>query len=124
SAFTNGLVKVCEGQSLDKEFEIKKTVLLNEYILMIEKKTAALSEMCCKIGTLLGGGTVKEINALSSFGKNIGIAFQIQDDLLDIVGNENETGKFIGGDLVEGKKTYLFLKAFEKANASEKKILS
>lgn len=124
SAFTKGLVEVCEGQSLDKEYETKKIVSLEEYILMIEKKTAALSEMCCKIGSLLGGGKVKEVNALSSFGKNIGIAFQIQDDLLDIIGNENETGKFIGGDLVEGKKTYLFLKAIEKAKGSDKKYLS
>lgn len=124
SAFTKGLVEVCEGQSLDKEYETKKIVSLEEYILMIEKKTAALSEMCCKIGSLLGGGKVKEVTALSSFGKNIGIAFQIQDDLLDIIGNENETGKFIGGDLVEGKKTYLFLKAIEKAKGSDKKYLS
>ncbi len=122
-AFTKGLVDVCEGQSLDKEFEIRKDVLLNEYILMIQLKTAAMIEMCCKIGAILGNGSDKEIKALSSFGKNIGIAFQIQDDLLDITGNEIELGKFIGGDLVEGKKTYLFIKALEKAKGNARKKL-
>ena len=119
-AFTKGLVDVCEGQSLDKEFETRKKVLIREYILMIQLKTAAMIEMCCKIGAMLGGGSDEEIKALAGFGKNIGIAFQIQDDLLDITGNENELGKFIGGDLVEGKKTFLFIKALEKATGNDR----
>ncbi len=122
-AFTKGLVDVCEGQSLNKEFEIRKDVLLSEYIFMIQLKTAAMIEMCCRIGAILGGGSEKEIKALAGFGKNIGIAFQIQDDLLDITGNENELGKFIGGDLVEGKKTFLFIKALERAKGSDRKKL-
>ncbi|MCL5031274.1 MAG: polyprenyl synthetase family protein [Bacteroidetes bacterium] len=122
-AFTKGLVDVCEGQSLDKEFEISKEVSLEEYILMIQLKTAAMIEMCCKIGAMLGGGSEEEIKALAGFGKNIGIAFQIQDDLLDITGNENELGKFIGGDLVEGKKTFLFIKALERASGNDRKKL-
>jgi geranylgeranyl diphosphate synthase type II len=119
-AFTKGLVEVCEGQSIDKEFETRKDVSIQEYILMIKKKTAAMMEMCCLIGAVLGGGNGKEIKGLADFGKNIGIAFQIQDDLLDITGNEDDLGKFVGGDLVEGKKTFLFLKALEKAKDTDR----
>jgi len=121
--FNKGLIEVCEGQSLDKEFELKANVTINDYLEMIQKKTAAMMEMCCNIGALIGGGTKKEIDALSSFGKNIGIAFQIQDDLLDIIGNEYEFGKFVGSDLIEGKKTYLFLTALNKAKGNDKKDL-
>jgi len=118
--FTKGLIEVCEGQSLDKEFEMRKAVSIEEYIKMIRKKTAAMMEMCCCIGAILGGGNLNEIKALSRYGRNLGIAFQINDDLLDITGNENDFGKFVGGDLVEGKKTYLFIKALEKAKGKER----
>ena len=121
--FTKGLVEVCEGQSLDKEYETKVSISLNDYIKMIQKKTAAMLEMCCLIGARLGKGSAGEINALASFGRNIGIAFQIQDDLLDIVADELEFGKKIGGDLVEGKKTYLLVKALEKAEGKYKQQL-
>ncbi len=123
AAFTKGLVEVCEGQSMDKDFEVRKSISIEEYIVMIEKKTAAMAEMCCEIGSRLGGGSEKEIKALAKFGKNIGIAFQIQDDLLDIAADEAEFGKVVGGDLVEGKKTYLFLKALEKSKGQDKKDL-
>ena len=122
-AFTQGLVEVCEGQSMDKDFELKQKVSIEEYLLMIEKKTAAMAEMCCKIGAYLGGGTEVEVKALSKFGRNIGIAFQIQDDLLDISADEKEFGKIVGGDLMEGKKTYLFLKALSKAKGEDNKLL-
>lgn len=124
AAFTKGLVEVCEGQSLDKEYETRKQVALSEYLVMIRKKTAAMIEMCCSIGAQLGGGTPKEIEALSKYGRNLGIAFQIQDDLLDIVADEAEFGKFVGGDLVEGKKTYLFLKALEKSSGKDRTLLN
>ena len=123
SAFTKGLVDVCEGQSMDKDFEIQEDVSIKDYETMIEKKTAAMVEMCCKIGALLSGGTKNEINGLANFGRSIGIAFQIQDDLLDITGNENEFGKFVGGDLVEGKKTFLFIKALERAKGKNRQAL-
>jgi len=123
SAFTKGLVEVCEGQSLDKDFETANNVSIYDYKLMIMKKTAAMSEMCCTIGALLGGGSPKEIKAVSLFGKNIGIAFQIQDDLLDITGVEKEFGKKVGGDLIEGKKTFLFISALSKAKGNERKKL-
>jgi geranylgeranyl diphosphate synthase type II len=90
---------------------------------MIKKKTAAMAEMCCKIGALLGGGTKKQVNALGKYGLNLGIAFQIQDDLLDISADEKEFGKTIGGDLVEGKKTFLFLEALEKSSGEERRKL-
>ena len=121
--FTSGLIEVCEGQSLDKDFEIRKKVTLDEYITMISKKTAALAEISCSIGAKLGKGTKKEISDLRRYGKYLGLAFQIQDDLLDIMADEAELGKKIGGDLVEGKKTYLLLKALEKAKGNNKKLL-
>ncbi len=121
--FTKILVEVCEGQSLDKEYESEPVVNLKDYIEMIRKKTAVMLEMCCSIGARLGNGTEKEIKALSSFGKNIGIAFQVQDDLLDITADENEFGKKIGGDLVEGKKTFLLISALNKARGNHKKMI-
>lgn len=123
SAFTKGLIEVCEGQSLDSDFETRNNVSIDEYKLMIIKKTAAMFEMCCSIGALLGGGSTKEIKAVSLFGKNIGIAFQIQDDLLDISGDEKKFGKKVGGDLIEGKKTFLFIEALSKAKGNDKKKL-
>ncbi|HEY6626986.1 MAG TPA: polyprenyl synthetase family protein [Ignavibacteriaceae bacterium] len=123
SSFTQGLIEVCEGQSLDTDFELRKNVSLSEYILMIKKKTAAMAEMCCRIGALLGGGTETQVNALGNYGLNLGIAFQIQDDLLDIIADEKEFGKTIGGDLVEGKKTFLFLEALEKSKGEDRKKL-
>ncbi len=123
NAFTRGLIEVCEGQSLDTDFEQRKNVTISEYLLMIKKKTAAMAEMCCKIGAFLGGGSKSQVNALGNYGKNLGIAFQIQDDLLDISADEKKFGKTIGGDLVEGKKTFLFLEALEKSKGENRKKL-
>jgi geranylgeranyl diphosphate synthase, type II len=121
--FTHGIIEICEGQSLDKEFEIRKNVTIEEYKVMIFKKTAALAQMCCSIGAQIAVADKKTVSILESYGKNIGMAFQIQDDLLDILADEKEFGKKIGGDLIEGKKTYLFLKALEKAKGADKKKL-
>ncbi len=123
STFNHGIIEVCEGQSLDKEFETRKNVSIDDYLEMIYKKTAALAQMCCSIGGQLGGGNKEQIKALANYGKNLGLAFQIQDDLLDITADERELGKPVGGDLVEGKKTYLFLRALEKAKGNDKKLL-
>jgi len=123
NAFTHGLIEVCEGQSLDTDFEQRKNVSISEYLLMIKKKTAAMAEMCCKIGAFLGGGSRSQVNALGNYGMNLGIAFQIQDDLLDISADEKKFGKTIGGDLVEGKKTFLFLEALEKSKGENRKKL-
>lgn len=123
STFTKGIIEVCEGQSLDKEFELRDEVSIDEYLLMIQKKTAALLEICCSIGARLAGASDKQIKALEAFGVNLGMAFQIQDDLLDISANEAEFGKTIGGDLIEGKKTFLFLKALELAAGQDREKL-
>ena len=121
--FTKALVEVCEGQSYDKDFETNKKVSISDYKLMIKKKTAALTEMCCYLGAVLGGGSQKEIQSLKLFGRYIGFAFQIRDDLLDITASEKKFGKVMGGDLIEGKKTFLLLKALELAKGNDKKLL-
>ena len=121
--FTKALIEVCEGQGYDKDFETLKNVSIKNYNLMIQKKTAALTEMCCHLGAVLGGGDKKQTNSLKLFGRYIGFAFQIRDDLLDITGDENQFGKVSGGDLIEGKKTYLLLKALEVAKGNDKKML-
>lgn len=123
--FTQGIIEVCEGQSLDKEFESRNDVSISEYKKMIYKKTAALAEMSCKIGSLIVNANKKYVNAVSQYGKNLGIAFQIQDDLLDIIAEEEKFGKKIGSDLIEGKKTFLFLNAIKKAvNESDIQLLN
>lgn len=121
--FTQGIIEICEGQSYDKDFEVRKDVSIDEYLMMIQKKTAALAEMCCYIGAKIVGGKNSEVQNMAEFGRNLGLAFQLQDDLLDITGDQQKFGKLVGGDLIEGKKTYLFLKALEKAKGEDKKLL-
>lgn len=123
STFTNGIIEVCEGQSLDKDFELRDDVTIDEYKIMIYKKTAALAKMSCSIGAQICCSENSYIKAVENYGKYLGMAFQIQDDLLDIIGEEKKFGKKIGSDLIEGKKTYLFLKALEKAEGNDKKKL-
>ena len=123
NSFTKGLEEICEGQSLDTDFEKRKNVSLEEYVDMIKKKTASMVKMCCEIGAILGGGKRSEVIAMANYGLNIGIAFQIQDDMLDITAKEERLGKRIGGDLMKGKKTYLFIKALEKSKGTNKKML-
>lgn len=122
-AFTEAIIEVCEGQSWDKEFETRQSVSISEYIMMIDKKTSELLKCCAEIGALIGGGTDGEIEALKEYALNTGLAFQIQDDLLDIIADEKKFGKKIGGDLREGKKTYLLLKALETATDKADRIL-
>ncbi|MGK9475870.1 polyprenyl synthetase family protein [Melioribacter sp. OK-6-Me] len=121
--FTQGIIDVCEGQSLDKEFETRKEVSLMEYRFMIQKKTAALLSACTSIGGLIAKADDSAMRILKNYGKNLGMAFQIQDDLLDIIADEKKFGKKVGSDLIEGKKTFLFLKALEKARGGDKKKL-
>jgi len=121
--FTEGVVEVCEGQAYDKEFETRRAIRVEEYLLMIEKKTAKMVAVAAEIGALIGNGTEASIRALRRYGEHLGRAFQIQDDLLDIVANERELGKAVGGDLVEGKKTLLLLEALRRARGREKEML-
>lgn len=112
-AFTDGVIEVCEGQSLDKEFEFSDNVSINDYKIMNRKKTAELLRTSAVIGALIANADDNEINAISAYSENIGLAFQIHDDLLDVIADENEFGKKIGGDILEKKKTFLYLKALE-----------
>lgn len=121
--FTEGVVEVCEGQAYDKEFETRSSVGVKDYILMIDKKTAKMVAVAAEIGGLIGNGSRSSILALRKYGAYVGRAFQIQDDLLDIIGNEQELGKAIGGDIVEGKKTFLLLEALRVARGQSRTLL-
>jgi len=121
--FTEGVVTICEGQALDKEFETRHRVHVNEYLLMIEKKTGKLVSVAAQLGAMIGNAAPSDLDALRQYGEYVGRAFQIQDDLLDIVADEKEFGKTIGGDLVEGKKTFLLLEALRRAKGEQKKML-
>ncbi len=117
--FSKAVIIVCEGQSLDKEFENRIKVSLNDYLEMIHKKTASLIYASCKIGALCGNAKNSTINSLSNFGKYLGLAFQIQDDLLDMEGDNRKFGKTLGSDLIEGKKTFLLLSALQRAKGKD-----
>ena len=122
--FTEGVVEVCEGQAYDKEFETRSSVGVKDYVLMIDKKTAKMVAVAAEIGGLIGNGSPMSVLALRKYGGYVGRAFQIQDDLLDIIGNERELGKAVGGDLVEGKKTFLLLEALRVARGRDRKLLA
>lgn len=119
--FTDGLLVVCEGQAYDKEFETQKSVSVRDYVQMIERKTGRLIAVAAELGAVIGGASARQRVCLKSYGTLIGRAFQIQDDLLDIVADEAEFGKRIGGDLVEGKKTFLVLHALEHSKGTDRK---
>ena len=119
-AFTDGVIEVCEGQALDKEFEESTDVSLDDYITMIRKKTAELLKTSAIVGAIIGNADESEISSITKYSENIGLAFQIQDDLLDVIADEGEFGKKIGGDILEKKKTYLYLKALEVMKGKEK----
>jgi len=121
--FTDAFIQVCEGQGLDKEFESRRGVTIGEYFQMIRKKTGRVISAASEIGGILGGGTAREVRALRTFGEHLGRAFQVQDDLLDIVGSEREFGKAIGGDIVEGKKTFLLLAALGTSHGKDRALL-
>ncbi|WP_323736162.1 short chain isoprenyl diphosphate synthase IdsA [Methanosphaera sp. ISO3-F5] len=111
-------IKICEGQALDMSFEDTFEVTQDEYMNMIYKKTGALITGATGAGAIIGGATSMQINALQEYGRNVGLAFQIQDDYIDLTGDES-IGKPVGSDLVEGKKTVMVLYALEKANKED-----
>ena len=121
--FTKTAMQVCEGQQIDMNFEGRLTVSQDEYLNMIELKTAVLMAASLKIGAILGGASEKDAEDLYAFGRNLGIAFQLQDDLLDTYGDPDVTGKKVGTDIVDNKKTYLVIEALERATASQKEEL-
>jgi len=113
--FNQTAMEVCQGQQYDMEFETRMEVSQEEYLEMIRLKTAVLLGGSLKIGALLGDASPGDAQLLYDFGVNIGVAFQLQDDLLDVYGDETTFGKRIGGDIVSNKKTYLLIKALELA---------
>lgn len=114
---------VCEGQQLDMEFESRDDVSIDEYIEMIRLKTAVLLGGAMKLGAIVGGADEKNANLLYQFGENLGIAFQLQDDILDVYGDPEKFGKQVGGDIISNKKTFLHLNAKALINAEETKVL-
>lgn len=122
--FTKTAMEVCEGQQYDMNFEKRATVSENEYLKMIELKTAVLIAASLKIGAILGGASQKDANELYEFGLNLGIAFQLQDDLLDAYGDPAVIGKKRGTDIVDNKKTFLLIKALKKASRIQNEELT
>ncbi|MBK9388814.1 MAG: polyprenyl synthetase family protein [Bacteroidetes bacterium] len=121
--YNKAAIEVCTGQQLDIDFEKAMIVSENEYLRMIELKTAVLIAAAVKIGAIIGGAEEKDTEIMYEFGRNIGLAFQIQDDLLDIYGDIKLFGKVTGGDIVENKKTFLSVKAFELSKGKQFKML-
>lgn len=111
--FSKTALEVCEGQQWDVDFESRDNVTILEYIKMIEYKTAVLVAAAMKMGAIVAETSEENANLIYNFGLNLGIAFQLQDDYLDAFGNPETFGKQVGGDIIENKKTYLYLKAIE-----------
>lgn len=122
--FTKSAMEVCEGQQMDMNFEDLLTVSEEEYMTMIRLKTAVLIAASLKIGAVLGGATQTDANDLYDFGLNLGMAFQLQDDLLDTFGDLRTIGKMPGTDIVANKKTFLMIKALEKGTFDQRKKLT
>ncbi len=122
--FNDCAIKVCEGQQLDMNFESRTYVSIDEYIKMISYKTGALLSGAMKIGALLGNAAEKDADLIYDFAWNLGIAFQLQDDILDTYGDPKKFGKKVGGDIVQNKKTFLVLKAMELATKADRDSLS
>jgi len=118
--FSKTAIKVCEGQQLDIDFEKKQEISFDEYLLMITYKTAELIGVAMKMGAIIANATTADQEKIYEFGKNLGIAFQLQDDYLDCFGNENDFGKKIGGDIIGKKKTFLYIKTLELLSGNEK----
>lgn len=117
--FSKTAIEVCEGQQYDVDFETRDDVTISEYLKMIEYKTAVLVGAALKMGAIIAGASQTDQHNIYEFGRNLGIAFQLKDDYLDAFGNPETFGKQIGGDIIENKKTYLYLKALERANESQ-----
>ena len=122
--FSKTALEVCEGQQYDIDFETRDDVTIEEYLKMIEYKTAVLVGASLQMGAIVAGASEADQKMIYEFGKNLGIAFQIQDDYLDTFGDEEKFGKQIGGDIIENKKTYLYLVAMKDATMEDNQQLS
>jgi geranylgeranyl diphosphate synthase type II len=121
--FSKAAIEVCEGQQLDMDFEQQSTVTIDDYIQMITLKTAVLLGASLQIGAITAYADAADIENIYRFGIDLGIAFQLQDDMLDVYGSQQEFGKKNGGDIIANKKTYIYLKALELANNEQKRTL-
>jgi len=121
--FSKTAIMVCEGQQYDIDFEEQEKVSLEEYLKMIEYKTAVLVGAAMEMGAIVAGANQESRKQIYTYGCLLGLAFQLQDDYLDIFGDYETFGKEIGGDIIENKKTFLYLTALEKASAVEAKQL-
>src|SRR3569833_1427024 len=117
--FNETAIGVCEGQQIDMEFETRSDVHIDEYINMIRLKTAVVLGGAVKIGALIGGSTPEDALLLQTFGEQLGVAFQLQDDILDVYGDPEKFGKQVGCDILSNKKTFLLLKALELADKEQ-----
>ena len=115
--------EVCEGQQWDMEFETQQIVTEEQYLNMIQLKTAVLVGFSLELGALLAGASEKDCKSLREFGINIGIGFQLKDDLLDAYGDSKKFGKQVGGDIIANKKTFLLIKSLELAKATQRQEL-
>jgi geranylgeranyl diphosphate synthase type II len=122
-SFNRCAIQVCEGQQWDVDFERMNTVSIPQYLHMIEYKTAVLLACSLEMGAMTAGASDSDLHHLYEFGRKLGIAFQLQDDILDSFGDAGKFGKKAGGDIVQNKKTFLILKALELANATDKATL-
>ena len=117
--FSKTALEVCEGQQWDVDFEKRTDVSIPEYLQMIQYKTAVLVAAAMKMGAIIAETSKENANLIYEFGLNLGLAFQLQDDYLDAFGDPKTFGKQVGGDIIENKKTYLYLKAMEFASEAE-----
>jgi len=124
SVFSETTLRVCEGQQIDINFEALQEVSINDYLEMIRLKTAVLLAGSLKIGALIGEAKQEDADALYQFGENLGLAFQLQDDILDVYGDPQKFGKQVGGDIIANKKTFLLIKALEFAEDLDKEELT
>ncbi len=122
--FSTTALQVCEGQQYDVDFETQKDVSVAQYIQMIEYKTAVLVGAAMQMGAIIAKASLLDQKRIYEFGKNLGIAFQLQDDYLDAFGDQATFGKQVGGDILENKKTYLYIKALAFSSEEEKKVLT
>ncbi|MFA6923884.1 MAG: polyprenyl synthetase family protein [Bacteroidales bacterium] len=120
--FNQTSIEVCEGQQFDMNFETQEDITIPEYIKMIRLKTGVLIAACFNVGSIIAFASDEDAQNIYSFGENLGIAFQLQDDLLDVYAEQNKFGKKIGSDILTNKKTFLLIKALElaKDKTSEK----
>ena len=118
--FSKTALEVCEGQQYDMDFEERNNVTIEEYLKMIELKTSVLIGCALKMGAIVAIASENDQNYIYEFGKNLGIAFQLQDDYLDAFADPKTFGKQVGGDIIENKKTYLYLKAIEFSSKEQK----